>query len=326
MNLAPIIVFNYNRPTHSKQTWDALSKNLYAKESLLFLYCDGVKQDSSEINVQAVNHVQQSAREFAIDAIENHTFKDVSVICSDINQGLANSIISGVSAIIEKYGKVIVLEDDIITSPCFLKYMNEALDYYSDRKSVFSIGADKPTKLTIPQDYKYDVFVSLRSCSWGWGTWSDRWNQVDWSMNYLSAFINDKSMIEAFNRGGDDLTEMLVLQNRGKIDSWSIRFSYAHFFQHSVAILPCNSYIKNIGLDGTGTHCGKVQSPLNNNIKNVASNPLFLETLYEDRQIINNFANVYCKKKRPIWQKACNFIARSLRLPQPFVLKKKIYF
>lgn len=171
MNLAPVIVFNYNRPDHSIQVWEALSRNEFATESELYLYCDGPKANASDEMRLRITSLHEQAKQYAIDAQKQGKFKAVHVVCADKNKGLANSIIGGVMEVINKHGRVIVLEDDLLTSPYFLKYMNEALERYDSRKSVFTICANRPplSKLHIPDDYEYDVFVSQRPMSIGFG-------------------------------------------------------------------------------------------------------------------------------------------------------------
>lgn len=338
MNFAPVIVFNYNRPYHSQQVWDALSRNEYAAQTELYLYCDGPKEVASEgmkeltnekvlKNHALVNDVQSLAKQYAIDAPKQGKFKAVHVVCAEKNKGLANSIIGGVTDVINKHGRVIVLEDDLLTSPYFLKYMNTALDKYDSYPAVFTISANRPpvNKMHIPDEYPYDVFVSLRPFSTGWATWKEKWEKMDWSMNYLENHLGRSEQIEAFNRGGDDLTDMLCLQRDGKIDSWAIRYSYQLFYHHAVAILPCVPYVDNIGFDGTGIHSGTDETDFRNDVNLAPANPCFLNVIYEDKRIINAFYNYYCRAKRPLWQRAINAIYRKFGIQTPFVIKRKVF-
>lgn len=319
--IAPVIVFSYNRPEHLRQTLEALAKNDLAQESVLYIYCDGAKPSATEEQRQRIVENRGVA----------HTakgFKEVCVVEAPHNKGLANSIIDGVSEVINRYGKVIVLEDDLLTSSYFLKYMNSALDFYESRPAVMSISANRPPadELEIPGDYPYDVFVCLRSYSTGWATWKNRWDHLDWSMGYLDEFLSHPEQIEAFNRAGDDMTRMLLLQRDGKIDSWAIRFSFAHFKEHSVAILPCISYVDNIGFDGTGIHSGvNTTDEYRNNLSLSVKEPRFVDLVYEDSRIINAFYNRFCERKRPLYQRAVNSVFRTFGKKPPFVLKKKIY-
>ena len=320
MELAPIIVFAYDRPEHLRRTLEALAKNELAKESELYIFCDGPKADATE---ERKSHIEQT-REVAHVAIG---FEEIHVIEALQNKGLANSIIGGVSEVIAKHGRVIVLEDDLLTSPYFLKYMNTALDKYESYPSVFTISANRPpvNKMSIPADYEYDVFVSLRPFSTGWATWKNKWDRIDWSLDYLDDFLKHPQQIKSSHHGGDDLTDMLLLQRDHKIDSWAIRYAFQHFYHHAVAILPCIPYVDNIGFDGTGIHSGTDEADFRNNVIAAPENLRMLDELYEDERIINAFANYYSRAKRPLWQRAINYIYRTFGKPVPFVIKKRVY-
>lgn len=319
--LAPIVVFSYNRPDHLRRTLEALAKNDLAGQSVLYIYCDGAKPNATmeqKLRVAENRKVAHAAS----------GFKEVYVVEAVENKGLANSIIGGVSEVVNEYGKVIVLEDDLLTSPYFLSYMNSALDYYQDRPAVMSISANRPPmeKMEIPSDYQYDVFVCLRSYSTGWATWKDRWDRVDWSMDYFEEFLKHSEQVEAFNRAGDDMTRLLRMQWNGKIDSWAMRFGFAHFREHSVAILPCVSYVDNIGFDGSGIHSGiNRTNEFRNDLSLSIKKPRFVDLIYEDSRIINAFYNRFCEKKRPLYQRFINTIYRKLGKNPPFVIKKRIY-
>lgn len=321
MELAPIVVFSYNRPDHLRRTLEALAKNDLAEESVLYIYCDGAKADATEEQQQRVAENRKVAH-------ASTGFKELQVVEAEHNKGLANSIIGGVSEVVNKYGRAIVLEDDLLTSPYFLKYMNSALEYYNDRPAVMSISANRPPvdKMEIPADYPYDVFVCLRSYSTGWATWKDRWERVDWSMDYFEEFVKHPEQIEAFNRAGDDMTRLLQMQKDGKIDSWAMRFGFAHFKEHSVAILPCVSYVDNIGFDGTGIHSGtNTTNEFRNDLSLSVKEPRFVDLVYEDSRIINAFYNRFCEKRRPLYQRIINTIFRRIGKKPPFVIKKKVY-
>lgn len=318
--LAPVIVFAYNRPWHVEQTLEALSHNELADQSKLFIYCDGPKANATEEQIQKIDETRAVVR-------KKNWCNEVHIIEAEQNKGLANSIIDGVTDVINKHGKVIILEDDLISSPYFLYYMNSALDFYNKYPSVFSISANRPplNKMKIPEDYKYDTFASLRNYSTGWATWKDRWNRVDWEMSKLDTILADVYLINAVNRGGDDLIDLIKMQREGKIDSWAVRFGLEHFVQHAVAILPCISYVDNIGFDGTGTHSGYVEDTYRNDLSKASSEVKFLDIIYQDSRIINAFYNAFTSKKRPIWQKAINYTFRKLGKKPPFIIKKKVY-
>ncbi len=318
--LAPVLLFVYNRPWHTEQTLKYLMNNELAGESKIYIFCDGPKPDASVEEKRKIEEVRKVVR-------SEKWCKEVHITESDKNKGIAESIIEGVSEVIHKHDKVIVLEDDLLTSSFFLKYMNEALDFYESRPSVFSISADRPpyNLFHIPNDYTYDCFVSLRSFSTGWATWKDRWDKVDWSLDYLDDFLDKPEQVRAFNRGGADLTNLLVLQRNHQIDSWAVRFTFAHFVNHAVAILPCISYIDNIGFDGTGIHSGSDENNYRKEVSKAIENPRFPDCLYEDRWIINAFYSSFYPRKRPLWKKAINRLSRLLGGQNLFVIKKKVY-
>ena len=323
MPLAPIIVFAYNRPEHLRKTLTWLGQNELADQSALYIYCDGPKPNATDEQLTKV----QAARKVAHEVALVPTFKEVHIIERKENLGLGTSVITGVTEIINKHGRAIVLEDDLLTSPYFLKYMNEALDFYESRPAVMSVSANRPPvgKMQIPADYEYDVFVSLRPFSTGWATWKDKWNRIDWSMDYLKDFLKHPEQIKAFNRGGDDLTNMLLMQRDHKIDSWAIRYAFQHFYHHAVAILPCLPYVDNIGFDGTGIHSGTNEHDFRNNVMLAPINPRLLDVVYEDSRIINAFYGYYSRAKRPLWKRVVNYIYQKLGKQQPFLVKKKVY-
>lgn len=248
MMLTPIALFVYNRPVHTRRTLGALLRNDLASESELFIFSDAPKKPEAD---NAVCEVREYIRKIA-------GFRSVRIFERDKNWGLANSIIDGVTSVVNQYGRVIVLEDDLVTSPHFLEYMNAALRHYERDPKAFSIGAyNFPDKtMSIPCDYQWDTYASVRCCSWGWATWVDRWKRIDWDMAYYGNFVRDRTAQESFNRGGPDMSGMLKMQYEGRIDSWAIRFCYAHHANHMHCIYPVKTLVMNIGLDHSGMHCG----------------------------------------------------------------------
>jgi hypothetical protein len=243
MTPAPIALFVYNRLRHTCRTVESLKNNELAAESELFVFSDGARSEGDGENVSAV-------REYL------HTitgFRKVTIIERERNLGLARSIISGVTEVIERSGRIIVMEDDLVSAPNFLSYMNAALDTYRDNPKVFSIsGYGFP--IEIPRSYAAQVYLSYRSSSWGWATWEDRWRKADWEVSDFPSLSRDRAARRRFNRGGDDLFDMLALQQQGKIDSWAIRWCYAHFRHEAYCLFPVRSKILNIGCDLSGTN------------------------------------------------------------------------
>jgi hypothetical protein len=241
--LAPVALFVYNRPEHTRRTVESLRANELAQRSDLFVFADGAK---SEPAASAVREVRRF-----IHAIRG--FKSVTVIERDRNFGLAGSVINGVTQLSNTFGRVIVMEDDLLTTPDFLEFMNRALGRYECETKILSVSGFN-FALSVPEEYRYDAFCSYRSSSWGWGTWKDRWQTVDWDVSDYASFQADKSRRRLFNLGGQDLSRMLDLQMAGKIDSWAIRWAYAHFTKGGMALLSTVAKVKNIGLDGSGVH------------------------------------------------------------------------
>lgn len=246
MSHAPIIIFVYNRADHFVQVYNALAACKEAKESELFIFSDGAK---SEAGAEKVNEVRA-----AVAAIKNSgDFKSVTVTESPVNKGLAASVIAGVTEIINKYGKVIVVEDDCKVSPFFLKFMNNALDYYESNKKIGSIAGYTPM-IDLPDDYKNDVFAAYRSCSWTWATWKDRWQGVDWELKEMGDFYKSPKLIRKLNSNGSDRFIRLYRQTKGNGSSWSVRFG-AHLVRKDLlTVYPVYSYNSNIGCDESGVH------------------------------------------------------------------------
>lgn len=248
---APVVLFVYNRLDHTMNVIDSLSKNLGACDTDLYVFSDAAKTENGQDKVNAV-------REYIRKTDWRNGFKKVTIVEAEENKGLAKSIIGGVTKILEEYGKVIVVEDDLILSPYFLDYMNGALDYYRDVENIWAIsGYSFPMKSL--KNYPHDVFYSYRGCSWGWATWLDRWEKTDWEVKEYHKLMADKKWQKRFNRGGADLTGMLKMQREGKNNSWAIRWVFTQSNLNMYTVYPKNSYILNDGCDGSGTHIGDTE-------------------------------------------------------------------
>lgn len=318
--LAPIALFVYNRPEHTKKTLETLKQNVLSESSRLFIFADGPKEGCRQEQIERIAKVREIIR-------SDRWCGEVNIYESPVNRGLGESVRAGVTQILSQFGKIIVLEDDLLTSKGFLSYMNKALDFYQKYPAVFSIGGYTypKEKMRIPEDYPFDTYVCLRNCSWGWATWKDRWDKIEWGVPTYDYIKTHPACLEALNRMGDDEFDILYDNKEKGLNIWSIQFTIAHFVNHAVAIYPCQSYVNNLGLDGSGENCG-VQDSLRHTQLNDKLSPRFADILYEDRQIINAFYNVNCRKKRPIWQKAVNFCARKIGKEAPFTIKKPVYY
>lgn len=244
---APITLFVYNRPTHTRQTVEALQKNALSKDSDLIIYSDAPKTSEA---ANAVREVREYIRTI-------NGFKTVSIIERDKNWGLSRSIIDGVTKVVNERGRIIVLEDDLVTSPYFLNFMNSALETYQDDEKVMHIsGYMFPIDNT---DMPETFFLRTASC-WGWATWSRAWRHFEKNpKKLLSEYTEQK--INRFNMDGAYNFWSQVEQNaRGEIDTWAI-FWYASVFQKDgLCLHPKFSMVSNIGHDDTGLHCGKTDT------------------------------------------------------------------
>jgi hypothetical protein len=290
--LAPIVIFTYNRFEHFKTTITALKKNHLAYQSEIIIFIDGPRDSADEISVQKI-------REFA-STIDG--FKNTQIVARDANLGLAQSIILGINTVFETYENVIVLEDDLVTSPDFLNFMNDCLDVYRDNKKIFSISGFSP-HISIPKAYSENVYLSYRPNSWGWATWRNIWNTVDWAVEDFSTFIHNKQSISEFNKSGKDSTIMLLKQMTGKINSWAIRFHFACFMKNGFCIYPVRSKVKNLGTDGSGTHLRKTKKydiPYDLEDAQYVLNP----SVQINEEILNNFSTFF---KPSIFRRTLNY-------------------
>ena len=290
--MSPIALFVYNRPDHTRRTLQSLAAADGAERSDLYIFADGPRDSDSVPAVDAVRELCRAASGFA----------SVSVTEREDNVGLAANILGGVSDVISRHGRDIVIEDDVNVSPFFLKYMNAALEFYRGR-GVFSIGGYTPD-ISIPADYPYSTFVMHRNCSWGWATWKSEWDKVDWQAATFDSFIRSPSLRRRFNEPGDDMTPFLLRWKTGAREMWDIVFSYAAFRAGEPHVYPRKSLVRNVGNDGTGTHVApttKYDAPLaasvglNNFCPGVATNPAIVKEFHRFystsafRRVVNAF-------------------------------------
>lgn len=289
MSTAPILLFCYNRPLHIKRTIEALKINELASDSELFIFSDGYKDESDKNEVENVRRI--------IESISG--FKEITIVKRNSNWGLSKSVILGVSEIIDQFGKVIVVEDDLVTSPFFLQYMNDCLNYYQTDKKIFSISGYSPP-IHYPDHFKGKQYITNRPCSWGWATWNSRWNLIDWELKDFNQFIRNSSLRKRFNISGKDSSTMLLRQMTGEINSWAIRFHYNCFKQNNYCIYPRISMLYNIGTDGSGTHLGST-----NKYKTELSNEKLVPVSVKfDEGILRNFQKFY---EPSVFRKVINY-------------------
>ncbi len=245
--LAPIVVFTYNRPEHTQRTLNALLINPLANESDIIIYSDSAR--TANYN-KAVDEVRSYLSELT-------GFRSIKVIHRDKNFGLAESIIQGVTEVLQQSEKVIVLEDDMVVSPYFLEYMNEALEQFVDDDRVISVhGYVYPVDIELPEAF----FLPGADC-WGWATWRRGWALFNSNGQYLLDELVRRHLIQEFDyNGAYPFLNMLKEQIKGENDSWAVRWYASAFLTNKLTLYPGRSLVNNIGNDSSGTHCGDSDS------------------------------------------------------------------
>jgi hypothetical protein len=243
-DLAPIVLFVYNRPDHTRRTLAALAANPLASDSDLIIYADGAKKPEHALGVEQTRAVARLAK----------GFRSVSLLERESNLGLARSVISGVTAACDSYGRVIVLEDDLVVAPGFLAFMNQALDRYADSEKVMQISGYM-FPVSHPEELP-EAFFSRLPTSWGWSTWRRAWSSFEPDAEVLLQRLR-LSDLAAFNLGGYfSYSQMLEEQSRGNLDVWGVRWYASMFLQGGLCLYLSGSLVSNIGMDGSGEHCG----------------------------------------------------------------------
>ena len=238
---APIALFVYRRPSHTRQTIEALKANPEASRSPLYIFSDGPR---SPEHASAVEEVRAYIRD--IDG-----FASVTVTEQERNLGLADSIVTGVTQLCEEYGRIIVLEDDLVVAEGFLDYMNRALDRYADDERVMQVGGH--SFLRRPRDTKayFMPFVT----SLGWGTWARAWANFDRHAHGYQALKEDSSLRHQFDVDGSyPYFEILEAQLAGKVDSWAIYWHLNVFMKKGLTLYPPATLIEHTGFGDSGTH------------------------------------------------------------------------
>lgn len=237
---APIVIFAFNRPDSLRTMLESLKANGLYDDSEKFFFIDGPRRESDTEKVKEVAAIAQRESEHVFVAPQN--------------KGLAKNVIDGVTQIINRYGRVIVIEDDLYLAPLFLTYMNQALERYADDKRIISV-CGYGLRVKRPKYYAGDVYLSNRSSSWGWATWADRWQTVDWEIKDWEVIKSDSSVRKGFNRGGSDMFGMLKDYMEHRNNSWAIRFCFAQYRQKSYSVHPFRSLVENEGFGESATNC-----------------------------------------------------------------------
>lgn len=297
MSLAPIVLFAYNRPEHTLQTLQALSQNDLADKSILYIYADGPKKDANNETILLIEKVRRIIK-------SRNWCGQVNIIESLENKGLANSIIEGVTNVVNKHGKIIVLEDDIVTAPGFLRFMNRALDVYESNEKVMHIsGFMYPNEKTLPDTF----FFNVPLC-WGWATWASAWKSLNTDVEFLVNYFEKANRWEEFNKFGDKHLERQLRENLSKrMHTWFIKWHASILINEGYCLFPGRSLVNNIGFDNSGVHCDSTDIFENKNLdQNILVEPIPLEEYGVADKIIKNLYKEISVNKNSLFKKIKN--------------------
>lgn len=239
---APIALFAYNRPEHLARTLSALARNEGADRSALIAYCDAPANDEDSRKVEAVRTMLAAARGFA----------SVEIVRRDQHLGLSRSLIRGIAEMVATFGRTVVMEDDLVTSPAFLSFLNAGLDLYADDEEVASIqGYWFGTQAMLPEKF----FLRGAEC-WGWATWKRGWDVFEASSQHLLDALVRRGLLDTFNLDGcTSYSGRLADHVAGLNDTWSMRWHASAYLADMLSLYPAHSLVHNIGCDGSGVHC-----------------------------------------------------------------------
>jgi hypothetical protein len=297
-NFAPIALFVYNRPEHTRRTIKFLQQNLLAEESRLYIFSDAAKDINNQSLVAEVRDVIRQ-----VDG-----FKHVEIIERKSNMGLANSIIDGVSRLVKEYGKVIVFEDDLISSMYTLQYFNDALNRYQHEEKVMHIGA---YMYPLKEENLPETFFYRAATSWGWATWDRAWKHFEPDIDLIISRFDQEKKRQFSIDGTMNFWKQIQEFKSGKNNSWAIRWYASIFLRGGLTLNPFKSLINNIGHDGTGIHSGL------NDIYHVIINPQaiqsFPDQMVEDPIVYNSIKDFLKNRKGSFWQRIIRFAKEKIK-------------
>ena len=296
MSLSPVLLFTYNRPEHTRLTLEALRKNHLSDRSRLYIFSDGYRNETDREEVMKVRELIRSVEGFAAIHIEERTE----------NMGLARNIIEGVTRVVNEHGKVIVLEDDLITSPYFLTFMNDVLERYEQEEKIGHVQG-----FCFPLQGLPDAFLIKWTGSWGWATWKRAWDLFNPDGVALLSEITKKKLNKEFDFNGNyPFTRMLHRQVNGENDSWAIRWNASLFLNNKLSVNAGKSLVQNIGFDGSGRHSGHDV---------IYTTPLHMSALsseiplIEENRAVRKAFEKYYRRTNSLLAKAVRRIKRILR-------------
>jgi len=294
---APVILFTYNRLWHTQQTVEALKRNGLSQDSHLVIYSDGPKNRDDIADVEKVRNY--------LERIDG--FGGVRIIERSENLGTARSVVQGVTEIVDQFGKAIVLEDDLVTSPHFLKYMNDALTFYAADDRVVSIhGYIYPVKGSLPETF----FLRGADC-WGWATWKRGWDLYEDDGSKLLQSLRSGRLTKCFDLDGAyPYTKMLKDTIKGSVSSWAVKWHASAFLENRLTLYPGRSLVDHIGADGTGVH--SETSGLFNVKPSEISIKVEKVSVMENPQVREMVVQFFSSLKRSLPDRAVDYIRRKL--------------
>lgn len=278
---APIVMISYNRPSFVRLSINNVALADGVGNHDIFMFIDGPKSEKDKIKQDEI---------FAIVESYKKQLPKLTIIRRNRNYGCRDNIVDAISTIITRYGKAIIIEDDILISKTFLDYMDEALDLYKNDKSIWSINAYQLPNLKIPVDYPYDVYLDPVNMCWGWGTWVDRWNQVDFALKDWEVERENPIVLSRLNRAGRHFLDMINAQYDGRLDTWDVQCLYHVVKNGLMSIEPKFQLSKNIGFDPMvgGVH-HNIASPLFSRQRYYNFRPKLVPNLTHDMRIFEQF-------------------------------------
>lgn len=280
-----IVIFAFNRPDHLQQTLAHLSLNPEVGDLPVYFFIDGPR---NEKDVKAIQQVKDLAQSF--------NAAKLNILARDKNLGLKRSVIAGISSVFESHEQAIILEDDICVSEKFVAYHLACLEKYKADNSIWSVSGYVIPELgaNIEKVCTQPVVLAQRASSWGWSTWKSRWVQAEWNSDKV--FSHFKDNYKSYGKTSGDKLRMIVRELGGKSSSWAIIWDYNHFLNNAYCIYPTHSYVRNIGLDNSGTHSKPKKSYVVDTLNNYL--PVLPDVLIPDSKVKALFSKINWKPYR----------------------------
>lgn len=285
MQYAPIALFTYNRADKTQRVIESLLQNEESKGSDLFVFSDGPKNEKA---AEGVKQNREYLKSLTSNALTSNQFKSITIVEREKNWGLANSLIAGITELTEKYGRAIIVEDDLILSPYFLKFMNEGLEKYVDDDRISAIsGFLNPVNCEVPETF----FLRYFAC-WGWATWKRAWDLLNTDARDLLRQMRWRK--SEFNiEGSGGFYDILYCQKIGLVDSWAVLFYASSFLANKLVLYPGRTLTVQNGIDGSGVHCGEEYSVFHK--MTVSKSPIIVKDIdiVESSLMYNQYGEFY---------------------------------